>query len=252
MREKASGEYISLCEGDDFWTHPDKLEKQVNYLRTHPHVVLSFHDVLSVDSSGCELNNSKINTLMGTSQPLLLRNYGMISCALIPTLSIVYRNLPMTIGPKGNNVTNADCYLFAMLARYGEMHNIGITMGVHRRHQGGIWTSLDLTGQTLAHLKTLSAIAWEIDLENCQSACCNLAGYSWANFWNCLRLHKGAGCIKFVQSYITSMICCMRCLHLGCRKVPTLIATEISIIGIPLRFIAGASLRNLKKLISCQ
>jgi len=252
LRESGDGEFIAYCEGDDFWTHPLKLEQQVNYLKSHPNVVLCFHDVYSVDSNGCRLNDSKIEALVGRGQALHLINYDAISTSLIPTLSIVFRNLPVIIGPRGRNITNGDAYLFAMLARYGEMHNIGTTMGAHRRHPGGIWTSLDALGQSLAHLKTLTAIAWEIDLGNCQTASRNLAEYAWMRFWHSVRLNRRLGSVTFARAYFVSFFCCLRCLRLSWRKVPSLIATEFWIMGIPLRFFAGAIRRNFKRRVCGQ
>ena len=48
----ARGKYIALCEGDDYWTDPHKLQMQVDFLEAHPEYTACVHDTLVRYCSG--------------------------------------------------------------------------------------------------------------------------------------------------------------------------------------------------------
>jgi glycosyltransferase involved in cell wall biosynthesis len=149
---RARGKYIALCDGDDYWTDPTKLQKQVDFLESHPDYVLCFHDVLVVDAEGRQLAKSE-------HLPPPRRDLSADELAkggLVLTLTFCYRNVLRQYPPEFFNVFNGDVFLASLLGGFGSAKCLGdsILPAAYRVHPGGIWNSISDVLQKVIHLLT--------------------------------------------------------------------------------------------------
>lgn len=154
------GQYIAMLDGDDYWTDPGKLQKQVKFLDSHPECAICFHDVeiLGEDPSEAlrdyyESNRKKFSTL----EDLLING------DFIPTCSVVFRrNLFGNFPDWYSSVTSGDYVLHVLNAQYGDIGYLDEVMAVYRIHGGGsmsrrssiekCWTMIESREAILPHL----------------------------------------------------------------------------------------------------
>ena len=138
---KIKGEYVALCEGDDFWTDENKLQKQVDFLDTHPNYSICFHPVFVHWE-----DNRKPDTYY-PSQKLItkIKNFNFKNLLIknfIQTNSVVYRwrfhNDSTDLIPSG--ILPGDWFLHLLHAQVGKIGFLPEVMATYRRHSNGIWT----------------------------------------------------------------------------------------------------------------
>ncbi len=142
------GRYIAICEGDDYWTDPYKLQKQFDFLEKNAEYVLCFHPVRKVDDE---------NTLLATdpfsSTPVFYNSLEILHIS-IPTLSVMFRKCLQTIPKELFQVQSGDVFLFALLSGYGSAADLGFIGASYRKHPRGIFSGLRPIEQYKQAIKT--------------------------------------------------------------------------------------------------
>ena len=132
---KAQGKYIAICEGDDYWTDPLKLQKQVDYLETHPNFSMCFHRVECLAEKGREKQD--LFGYLTTKDYAAQDSNDFLKKWLVPTCSIVMRGELLHKIPHNPLFTYGDSVLVATCLSNGLIHCIGEDMGVYRLTPGG-------------------------------------------------------------------------------------------------------------------
>jgi glycosyltransferase involved in cell wall biosynthesis len=130
------GKYIALCDGDDYWTDPLKLQKQVEFLEGNENVSACFHDAWILN----EISNTK--EPFPILEKELLETEDLIKFGwTIPTHSLVFRNDSLPIPDWFNYIKNGDYSLQLILSLSGPLYKFNEKMGVYRQHPNGLHNS---------------------------------------------------------------------------------------------------------------
>jgi glycosyltransferase involved in cell wall biosynthesis len=137
--EKCNGKYLAILEGDDYWLTEDKLQKQVDFLESHPDFALCFHSVEVHYDDGTKSISSPKNVSDKTEFTL----EDLAKGNFLQTVSVLYRNdFKNAIPSWFRESPVGDYVLYMMHARNGKVKYLDETLAVYREHAGGMWSTL--------------------------------------------------------------------------------------------------------------
>lgn len=130
--EQCEGDYIALCEGDDYWKHPKKLRLQMDFLNSNPDYFLVAHHShkYSFQYDGYKVFGNLQRDIYSLDDP----DYHFLA---IPTASIFFRN-KLKFPKWMNKVYGGDRALIFLASHFGKIKIMDFVGAVYRVHPGGI------------------------------------------------------------------------------------------------------------------
>lgn len=138
--------YAAICDGDDYFTDPYKLQKQLNFLEKYPDCTLCFHpvDVIYEDGSPSRVYPPEELLPKGARNFFTLKD--LLFANLIQTNSVMYRwrfrdGLPDWFAA---NLVPGDWYWHLLHAELGPVGYLSERMSVYRRHAASLYAPSEI------------------------------------------------------------------------------------------------------------
>ncbi len=140
MNVHTHGKYVAMCEGDDYWTDPLKLQKQVDLLEANPEYSLCFHNAM-VHYEICGNWDADVAFLKENTNREYT-GFEVLEHWTIPTASVVMRKdvIDSSLYHKASSdkrILYGDIVLFLSAAEVGRLYYMSDIMSVYRKHPGG-------------------------------------------------------------------------------------------------------------------
>lgn len=132
----ANGKFIAICEGDDYWGDPLKLQKQFDFMEANPSYSICYHDFKIINEFGSVINSDKAFSLIFDLSEEELK-FPWIHPS---TLTIFFRN-NISLSEEVAEVLNMDIFFYSLLGKIGKgkfLENVNASL--YRVHSGGIWS----------------------------------------------------------------------------------------------------------------
>lgn len=196
------GAFVALCEGDDYWTDDEKIQKQVDFLTENQHCAGVFHKGFAVDETGTRIP-------FVWDRNVYQREYNQQECLTnlksgYPTSALMFRAAAYPRKVPGYFLEAAcDFCLDIMLTNFGPLGFQDFEGSAYRQRPGGIWSALTRAEQQATMVRRLIAIHGDAELRRKYPVIKRLLQEQLDEIWG--QAYQGS-----LRSWLTATVFCCR------------------------------------------
>jgi glycosyltransferase involved in cell wall biosynthesis len=146
LLNNCKGDYIAMCDGDDYWSDPEKSQIQIDFLEANPDYEVCFTNVCTIQEDGKILKEKLINDGRRT-------DYEMKHLPTwVPVSTKIFRN--RDFNSLSRTVPGDDMYMLLYQSKLGKIKFLDIVTGAYRYQSRGTYSSLEVSKRKDYELKT--------------------------------------------------------------------------------------------------
>lgn len=151
--KRLAGDYFAILEGDDYWSSPHKLQKQIAFLEANPDFIACGHNTIKTYEDGSQPPH-RFLYWENTKDTHTIDDF--ILGSFFHSTTMVYRNIFRGNPPSFfRSKWSCDIFMNIYCARYGNVKYFDEDMAVYRAHAGGSYSTMPLMIGTLFHINGL-------------------------------------------------------------------------------------------------
>lgn len=150
MDAHTHGKYIAICEGDDYWIDPYKLQKQVDFLELHPSYSLVCCNFLKYDQDlGLFYERNKQKFPQNIREAFTFTNDYPNTWLTQPLTCLYRKDFSEKINLEVYQYAR-DVHFFYSLLKIGNGYFINQNVGVYRLHEGGVYSKVSIVSKKIS------------------------------------------------------------------------------------------------------
>ncbi len=159
--QECKGEYIALCDGDDYWIDPLKLKKQVEFLDANEDYII--HSGNAVFKSDNPRTNQKPVFIATDVKVLELKDF-LVNNNLC-TCTVIFRSIQIKLPENFIKITFGDWYYYVLLlqATNKKVLRTDEVYSTYRIHEGGVMKSLSTISFYQQHIFQIQTIKHQVN-----------------------------------------------------------------------------------------
>lgn len=139
IRLGAECDYLTFCEGDDFWSSDTRIQQHLDFLAAHPECIMSFNSIekCAADGSSREIFSDHANNPDDILDGLKLAANNL--CGNLAGC-FYHGSVVKVIPPELFDLYTGDWMLNMYCAQFGGVGHLRKVLSVYRQHDGGVWS----------------------------------------------------------------------------------------------------------------